>query len=50
MQEGVLQLVGVLILIISIVTMFSIIGHINRSKQHNEEVIKLLKEIKENMK
>lgn len=50
MQEDLLQLIGLLLLILSALTTFSIIGHINRSKRHDEEVIKLLKEIKENLK
>ncbi len=43
MQEGVLQLIGVLTLIINIVTMFSIIGHINRSKKTMKRLLSYLK-------
>ncbi|WP_194542612.1 hypothetical protein [Paenibacillus sp. JZ16] len=46
--EGLLQLVGALTFILSIYTMFIIIGHINRSKKNDAEVLKILKEIKDN--
>ncbi|WP_158702748.1 hypothetical protein [Paenibacillus faecalis] len=45
---GIIQLFSLLLLLLHIYLVFSVIGHINRSKRHDEEVIKILNEMKEN--
>ncbi|MCT1403175.1 hypothetical protein M4D81_29705 [Paenibacillus sp. p3-SID867] len=49
-MEGLFQLIGVLQFLLITYAIFSVIGHVNRSKKHDKEVIKILKEIKENQK
>ncbi|MEC0368375.1 hypothetical protein [Paenibacillus chibensis] len=48
MELAFIQLISVLMLIISVYTMFSVISHVHRSKKHDEELIALLKNIQEN--
>ncbi|MED5016247.1 hypothetical protein P9847_02880 [Paenibacillus chibensis] len=48
MELAFIQLISVLMLIVSVYTMFSVISHVHRSKKHDEELIALLKNIQEN--
>lgn len=50
MELAFIQLISVLMLIVSVYTMFSVISHIHRSKKHDEELIALLKGIQENQR
>lgn len=46
-MEGLLQLAGLLLFILIVYTLIHVIDHVNRTKKHQEQVIKLLNEIKD---
>ncbi|WP_422656935.1 hypothetical protein ACK8P5_14225 [Paenibacillus sp. EC2-1] len=46
-MDGLFQVVGLLFFILLVYTMINVIDHVNRTKKHQEQVILLLKEIKD---